>query len=296
MLVVSALLTAGMLALTGCADEIEIPVQPLPEPAEPEAPEPEMHSLDWYVDQVWNEHARVEQAEEIIAGCMAFNGFEYIPEVGSPSDDAEPTPEELLAEAERIGYGIVASYRASLDIEDPIMTGPNAEYFESLDADEQQEYRDALDGTQENGFEGCRSEAQLFTMNTDPSRVYQDETFRELITDLGAIPSVVAADERVGALEAEWQACMGGAGIADPGPRDALSDALEAEFHALPEQSDELLEEFLTQEIEVATADASCAITVDWASRMTEIEEEYENDFVDTHRAELEALVEKYGV
>jgi len=295
-LVVSALLTAGMLALTGCADEIEIPVQPLPEPTEPEAPEPEFHTLDWYVDQVWDEHARVEQAEEIIAGCMAFNGFEYVPEVGSPSDTVEPSPEDSLAEAEQTGYGIVLSYRASIEIEDPIMSGPNAEYFESLDADEQQEYRDALDGTQEDGFEGCRSEAQLFTMNTDPSRVYQDEEFRELISELGALPSVIAEDERVLALQAEWQACMGGAGFAEPGPRDSLPDVLEDEFHALPDQSDELLEEFLAREIAVATADASCAITVDWDSRMAEIEEEYENAFVDAHQAELEALVEKYGV
>ena len=292
----TALLATGALLLSGCAEEIEIPVPPLPEPTQPEPAEPEVHALSWYTDQVWNEHARVEQAEEIIAGCMAFNGFEYVPEVGEPSAEEETDPRAELAWAKRHGFGIVDAFlEGAADVE-PEMTGPNAEYFAELDPEEQQEYRDALDGTQETGFEGCRSEAQLFTMNTDPARVYQDDTFRDLVAALGALPDEIAQDERVLAVTDDWAVCMSGHGYGDVTQRGELEAQLRDDFQAMPVQDEASLDEFLAREVHAATAEVECLIETDWYDVTREVEAEYEEDFVDAHLAELEALVDKYGV
>lgn len=296
MLCAAALLVAGSLVLTGCADEIEIPVQPLPEPVEPEPAPPEVHALSWYTDQVWNEHKRVEQAEDIIAGCMAFNGFEYVPEVGAPEADEAPDPQTVLVEAEAHGFGIVDAYLEGNSDDEPEMTGPNAEYFLDLDPDEQQDYRDALDGTQETGFEGCRSEAQLFTMNTDPSRVYQDDTFRDLVSELGALPSDIAQDERVRAATDDWAVCMSEQEYIDLAQPGDLEAQLQEEFLALPELTDDVLDEFFAREITAATTEIECLIEVGWYDINAVVEQEYEEAFVDEHQTELEALVDKYGV
>ena len=288
-----------MVTLTGCADaEIEIPVQPLPlpQPTEPEVVKPEMHSLAWYTGQVWNERARVEQAEEIIAGCMAFNGFEYEPEVAAGSLSDEVDPQSLLHEAEAVGFGIVAEYLAGQTEVDGVFAGPNAEYYEELAPEKQEAYLEALEGTQENGFEGCRSEAQLFTMNTDPGRVYQDDAFRALVTELNALPDRVAEDERAIAAEAEWASCMNTEGFTGVTEMGAIEAGLRDEFFTGADMSDDERDEFLGREIAAATAEVSCAITVGWYETIQGLETSYDEAFVEEHQTELEALVEKYGV
>lgn len=272
-------------------------MQPVPEPTQPEVIEPEIHSLSWYTDQVWAEHKRIEEAQDIIAGCMAFNGFEYEPEVAVDDEDLSPGESEQvdLESAETQGYGIVADFLADQSDEELVLTGPNADYFEELDTATQEAYLEALDGTQENGFEGCRSEAQLFTMNTDPSRVYQDSEFRDLIRALGALPDTVAADERMTVLEDTWRACMSVQGLPEVERRAAMPEMLREEFEAL-EHTEESLDRFLTREITIATADVTCAAEADWAETVELIETDHHEQFVEEHREDLEALVDEYGM
>lgn len=292
----TVVLIGGALILSGCATEL--PVPPLPEPTQPEMVEPEIQPLSWYTDQVWAEHKRAKQAEDMIAGCMAFNGFEYVAEVGSSGNDETAIDREqnALEHARDDGFGLVSAYLASQEEVELTLGGPNAEYFEELAPDTQETYLEALDGTQENGFEGCRSEAQLFTMNTDPSRVYQDEAFRELVAALDTLPEEIAEDPRTNALQLSWNECMLEQGFTELTHRSELEESLQAELEALSDPTTEQLEAFREREIAAATAEMTCAIETQWAATTEAIEQEHHEQFVAERTEELEALITEYGI
>lgn len=289
----AAALAGGALLLTGCAPEPPV-LTPVAPPTDPETTEPEVHTLTWYTDQVWNERERLAQAEDIIEGCMAFNGFRYTPEVLSGASPEEPTPEALVEQASEQGYRIADEYEERGNDNPLDISGPNITYFEGLSEPKQQAYLDALEGTQETGFEGCRSEAQLFTMDNDPARIFQDDEFRDLIVALGALPDEINADERIVTLQSEWKTCLRESVSIEADQREDLPEVLKAELLSIGEPSEAALATFREREVSVAVADAECAVDVDWQGRMTEVRDELHASFVDDHLAELEAVVEKY--
>ena len=285
---------AGTLALTACAPELPMP--PVLPPSETEEAEPEEHPLSWYIDQVWNEQERSAGAESIIAGCMAFNGFDYTPEVAVKKAERDMSDDEVLEAAEKNGYGVTDDYVAQLGENLHEVTGANAEYFEKLSAAKQKAYLDALDGTQENGFEGCRSEAQLFTMDHDPARIYQDDDFRDLVAALGALPETISTDARSVALNVEWAACMREERPIRSTERADVPEEMRENLQELGDPSEAELAEFRELEIAIATADATCAKSVGWSERIAEVRDEYETRFVEEHLDDLEAVVDRYGL
>jgi hypothetical protein len=92
-------------------------------------------------------------AEEQIASCMRDLGFEYEPvdysTMTNPEDELQFT--DPTAFGEKYGYGIMRSYElyeTGSGVAGPEFVDPNQEYVNSLSADEQTAYYNALFGTQ----------------------------------------------------------------------------------------------------------------------------------------------------
>lgn len=290
------------LFLTGCAEEIiPEPLPPIPAPEEPEEPEvSEVEPLSSFINAVWAEDARHKIAEQLVADCMAFNGFDYVPE---PMPDHTPLPLDgpapgTLEFAETYGYGIV-TYPESVipedDLED-IEPGPNDEYFNSLDPEEQIEYTEALEGTAENKWEGCRFEARKYSASQDPDRVYDDPRFDTLMTALEELPDSYENDVRFVELRSEWLICMLTAGHSNVGERGETEAILTEEYAEVLADPNGDVEAFQAREIEIATADYLCAEEVSWDEVEQDIVDDIETEFVITYLADLEALVTRYGV
>lgn len=275
----------------------------------------------------WDEDAAIAQAnrvEEITAECMAELGFDY-----TPVDQAQGFVDsgvELDVEwgtrefAEQYGYGITTDPWSSVDEEQHAMewVDPNQEYVEAMSETEQQAYYEALWGNpvweDEDGEpleydwtqHGCQGKAQ--------HEVYEggDATaeFADLEAEMNALWESIEADPRRAELESEWAACMADAGhtgytrVGEPEERlseefnslwEELSPGPEADEEAwleLEKQVEQRRKELTPRELELAQVDFTCRDEVDYDDQQVKIAHEYEQRFVDEHRAELEAWAE----
>lgn len=275
----------------------------------------------------WDEDAAIAQAnrvEEITAECMADLGFDY-----TPVDQAQgfvDQGEELDVEwgtlefAEQYGYGITTDPWSGTVDEEPVTewVDPNQEYVEAMSETEQQAYYEALWGNpvweDEDGEpveydwtqHGCQGKAQ--------HEVYEGgaatEEFADLEEEMNAVWEGVEADPRRGELEAAWAACMADAGHSGytrvGEPEEQLSEELnslweefspdpeatEEDWAALEKQIEEQRKALTPREMELAVADFTCREEVDYDDKQMEIAHEYEQRFVDEHKAELEAWAE----
>ncbi len=157
---------------------------------------------------------------------------------------------------------------------------------------------------------GCYGAAQHEVWESD-----EDEEFAGLQDEASRLWEQVAADPRVSALDAAWSSCMADAGHDGfDGPNEAapkLSDEWnviqgwdDPEYRALqeswdwaaepdgpgePERDEAAVRAFTDREIAIAVADAGCKAEVGYDDAFREINHEHQQEFVDRHRAELEA-------
>lgn len=244
-------------------------------------------------------------------------------------DEIDWTSEEFI---EQYGYGIV-NWPGLEDAqhEDPEeYVDPNQDYVESLSESEQTAYFEALHGPQpteeelasmEDGeavFEydwttaGCTGAAQHQVQSESGGGMaaYEDPEFTELFDSINQIYEGLwngeVSNDDVLALDREWADCMADAGHDGFASSMALQEALTEEYNALHQpdgEADEWQEpspadakQFQKREIELALADLACKTQLDYDDQFMSIQFELEQEFVDAHRAELEALVAKHGV
>ncbi len=274
----------------------------------------------WLVEQ--------REIEDLVAPCMAEQGFEYIPWVYPPrlsvGTASDLTPDEYRA---KFGYGI------SIDPGGP--TGfaravepidPNRVIWEAMSPAELQAYQWALQGDSSTRSEdtplqdqGCEGKAEQTVRGVEFA--LQDE----LADEQRALGERIENDPRVVQATLEWSRCMSLAGFAYASP-DAIEEELaarsapfqmrgdpwevlsQAEIDALtpdeleafvaelatlaPEEQTELdaLQQF---ELDVAAADHECAGPLDDVRYKVTVE--LEQEFVDEHLAQLEAIVAARG-
>lgn len=188
--------------------------------------------------------------EEIIAECMAEEGFDYTPVdytqgmgASMPVDD-DGIEEEwgTLEFARKWGYGATTNPWGEMEPE-PIEPGeewidPNQEYVESMSESEQAAYYTALYGEQWNmeWTEEMESEEYVWDWTTagcsgraqheiygDSMGVSDDGEFADLEAEMQLMWESISSDPRLAEVAAEWATCMAGAGY--PG----LSDVYDAE-------------------------------------------------------------------
>ena len=186
-------------------------------------------------------YARQEQrAEELIADCMANEGFEYIPAVRPVPDAAFGSPDDVEF-AREWGFGISTSFGEEDFLQaDDDWIDPNDAIVEAMSDSERQAYFDALHrppepaGTETDpetgettevyggGFgEGCRDQAY--------AGVYGGEELMQIIEalDLESMWQRIQADPQAREIFGDWSQCMGDRGYDYDDPDDLYQTVYE---------------------------------------------------------------------
>lgn len=183
----------------------------------------------------WADQER--QRQQLIAECMAQQGFEYVPVdysdqvfFGGFDDELDPTSREWAA-TYGFGYTTFSGTDEVFEESEAEWIDPNQEYIEGLTEGARDAYYEALYGTppefdpnlsdeefdqllEENPdlFEpqGCEGEAWIST--DDFAQV--GDVFQVLGDKFDELYERVEADPRIAAFEREWAECMTGKGHA----------------------------------------------------------------------------------
>lgn len=277
-------------------------------------------------ENVWQDQQR--EVEELVAECMAEQGFEYVP-VDYASMSQPAVAEESEVEwgtrefAEQYGYGMTSwpgMDEEPLPEEDMGWEDPNQAYVEAMSDTERDAYYVALHGEmtgpepgEEEEWEydwtqaGCQGSSQhaieeKYGLGGEEMTALQEE-MEQLFTQ-------IEADERITALTAQWSECMADAGYTGLASMDDAQNALmeqqnaiydevygqdvveESEWEKLEAEVEKRTAELREAEIATAVADFDCQDEVGFEKVRVEVTNEYQQTFVDAHRAELEAWVE----
>jgi hypothetical protein len=267
------------------------------------------------------------EQEELMAECMAEEGFEYVPTdpnggMITSSEDVEWEPEKK-SWVEKYGYGIVNNPYNDMGERDSgeEYTDPNQEYVESLSESEQSAYYETLygvppeedeigeDGSYEYNWEdaGCQGWAQHEVQGEDP---WQAEEFQELIGKMQELWTTAQEDPAYKELNAAWSACM------DDGGEPGFTTQMEAQQSIADEQSkiydaaygdgstpvDTEASDFVDpstspemkalgeREIELALVDLECRDKTSFTAKALKIQFDMEEKFIADNKAELEAF------
>ncbi|TDX79501.1 hypothetical protein EDF35_2742 [Rathayibacter sp. PhB151] len=313
-LALSALALSGVLALSGCSAPAE----------DAKTAEPTSPLIDYLgalsggdlspeeQEEKYREQDR--KREELVATCMQESGFDYTPSVQSASfsssdaDAYKPDDREWVAQ---YGYGVVDSPGRydSAEPEDEYVDA-NSEYYDSLSESEKAAYSEALHGpaepedaaaSEDGSYEydwttaGCFGAAQHELEGEDPASA---ETHKPVMDALNDFYADLQSVPELADLDAAWSSCLSDAGY--PGfatPYDAvnsISDKLTAVYDAAGDQvvepTDPKLVALKDEEIELALADLDCREKTDYTAVHKKVQDALEQQFIDDHRAELDAL------
>lgn len=192
-------------------------------------------------------------------------------------------------------------------------TGPTEEQM--LEMEESGNYES--DWTQE----GCQGAARHeISQDADgATAAYEDPEFTELFAEIenmyAAIWDPEQKSEEVAALDAKWSDCMSEQGYTEFATSDdanmQISDEVNAIYEGvwgdgseqitesqateLQKQADAEVKKLTEREIEVATANWKCKDKIGYDKELQKLQFELEQQFVDEHKAELDALLAKYS-
>lgn len=271
---------------------------------------------------------QMKQVEEVVAACMAEQGFEYVPV--DQTQGSVSMPEELDVEwgtrefAEQYGYGMTTNpwgEPEEVPVEEEFVD-PNAEYVDAMSEPEREAYYVALWGEQTMSEDpeeeyvydweqaGCQGRAQheVYEAGMD------DPAFTSLMEEMNTMWERVQQDPRVADVTTAWVDCMADAGytglatVDDAQMRindmtnkvyeEAYSgegmgpDATEEDWLKIEEDVQARLAAITEEEIATAVADFECRDDAGYEDVMQEVNIDLQQEFVDAHRPELEAWVE----
>ncbi len=273
-----------------------------------------------------------QRVQELVAECMAEQGFEYVPYVpnmdGMGFNEADYVDEFGFGMATQV---LVDDAEMQRRMEEEMGADPNQAIVEAMTEQERQAYNDALWGPQpeidpetmseeeiQAAFEnfqptGCMAEAQDAVYNQQAAM----EFFNRFGPDLEEQFSRIESDPRIQGLNDQWAACMKDKGYDDfTQPSDAelyIARQLEAigvitDLEIGPNgemmgfgmegiQPDDprrsQIEAIADEEVALAKASLECSKL--FAEVYEEVQREYEQRFIEEHRAELEAFREEHA-
>ncbi len=320
---VPAAIVGAVLALTACSSQ---GAQSSPDEAyEPGVLWSQLEFLTAGHTQERAEQDAVEQ-QDLVAQCMADQGFEYIPinqnvsvvsfdeTYGGPADDT-------MEFAKQYGYGIIDSpskqhYEEVSESTD--YTDPNQDYVNSLSEAEREAYYLAWIGPGDSVEDiaasetgdyvwdwtkfGCFGWAQKQMDDKSPARFWEDPEFTELVDAINGVWDTVAADPEMEKLEAEWSSCMADEAFTNFPTRSSARGAMWSKYEELAEcrgntctePSKEQQDQFMAEEIRQAVADQECAERVNYFERQQKIADRVEQEVVDRYRKQIDAAILKY--
>ena len=230
--------------------------------------------------------------------------------------------------AEEFGYGATTDpYGGQEEVAPPEdveeFVDPNQEYVMAMSETEQAAYNAAMYGEQsmepvdpeaevEWNWEtaGCQGRAQHEVY--EGGNGMEDDEFTALQDDMNAMWESSMADPRLADANTEWASCMADAGYpgfsavgdgetsiydqvnalwetaypTDPAEAEGMT---EEDYMAIQEGIEAQLAEITPVEIETAVADFDCREKAGYDKVQREVNLEYQQEFVDAHKAELDA-------
>lgn len=281
------------------------------------------------VGQEWTQEDYDKQnikREELIAECMAKEGFEYTPDTNNggvimSSDDHAGPEWGSLEFAEQYGYGFFTS-PGQENIENPQeYVDLNENYVNALSESEQKAYSDTLHGPMPSEEEmkamedesweydwstaGCYGWAQHKVETDTSAEAWEDPEFVDLFSAMTMLFEETEKDPEIQALNQKWSSCMADAGYPGIASKNRAYEVIMNEQNELysgggedgkdvePDQAK--LDELKKKEIDVAVADWKCADGMDYQDKYQEIDFRIQQKFVDDHKDQLDALVATYG-
>jgi hypothetical protein len=286
----------ALLVLAACSPEA-----PAPAPA-PEATLPAVGPLEACLGFSLGLQSQGEVAaelaarEEAVAACMAEQGFDYVPMVMVPGS-YEVADEPLRGThvfAEAYGYGVwhgpeIEPGQFTYQLDD----SANRAYRDSLSPLALAAYDEALMGAMTvegdtTKFDGVGACASAGPFRDGGDAAYLRDVSEEMSDYLEALAR--GDDPRLAEVDAAWASCMADAGYDEASPRAAEWRVID-EFIAADELTADVVAENTALERRLALADIDCREATDWAVRRRAIEYALQQEYVDSHRADLDALV-----
>lgn len=323
--------------LSGCTADGD--ARPDPDaPSSPDAPDDaEVASpLGPYLDELWGDRSQGDpdpwalRAEEVVAACMAEQGFEYrIDEMVGVGTTRRPDGYGTVAFAEQYGYGQSIPF-AEGDLpmlwnEVPIGEGRswNIAYRDGLSPEARAAYDVAMDGVyseaspdydpMHEGYDpqqaGCRGRA---TDEVFPGGSVGPAELADVKAAVDDVWRRVEEDPRVVEALSRWSTCMADAGhpgLANLWDAESLvgtvifeqwqeewidetgTDLGVTDYDVVRVQIPDGLAELRQAEVDLAVADARCRESSGYLATYRAVELEVEQEVVDTYRADLEAWV-----
>ncbi|GEL98780.1 hypothetical protein [Cellulomonas terrae] len=264
-------LAAGTL-LAGCAESTTQTLPPAVPPVELPAPGP----LTAYLQQV-DARSVARITEDRTRACVADAGFLYWPD-----DPHNEISQDTLPFARAWGYG-------GLSLSVPTAAEQNAAYAETLSPQDHERYAAVLDG--------CATAPVLEPAQyvEEPAQDWaSDPQFAGLHADYEQWIVAAVDDPRVHAADAAWSACMSEAGhdVASPDEAEQQASAATRGGNVLFTDDPEVQE----AEIALAVADLTCRDSTGYTESTRAAWHTLQQEFVDAHRDQLEALVATHGL
>ena len=234
--------------------------------------------------------------------------------------------------AEQYGYGISTDPWGMEDQTQPepeTIEDPNQEYRDSMSESEQIAYDEALWGPPQDYVEGEEPTEYDWTTGgcygAAQHEVYEggetNTEYADLEDEINTFWETVQNDSRMTELNASWSSCMADAGYDGLTEVTLAQDGLYTEYSELqgwddpeyaalseswdweakpegppaPEIDEAALAAFTKKEIAQAVADTTCQQDLDYTAEQMRIDHELQQDFVDQHRAELQAWADAAG-
>jgi len=271
--------------------------------------------------------AEHRQREEMIVACMAEQGFQYNPDFENSGTiifhDEQDGPAWGSREfAETYGFGIANDpWRMSEDDlaapSDPIeWVDPNADLMAAMSDAERQAWQDALWGPPREWVDGESWDPMQAGCSGQAWGDNNNEQFQAISDELNNFWMTVESDSRWATINGEWASCMATNGYSGQVSPSETNNAMFAEWsqvqgwdaqneifnnwdwtanpdgpplEALPQPDPQDVAAFTEREIAMAVVSYDCQQEVNMNQRQNQLQNELQQQFVDQHRAELEA-------
>jgi hypothetical protein len=254
------------------------------------------------------------QREELVAECMTDEGFEYTPNLQNASVSMSAADGEWDPESRewvsQYGYGMI-NYPGKDDMPsdgEGEYVDANADYVASLSESEQLAFSEALHGAAPDPEDmpaegepmegdwttaGCYGWAQNEQGGEDPT---SSEEHKPLMDAMNTFYETVMTSPELADVDADWSACMADAGQPGFAAQMDAQNSINEQMNALYEKAGEAgldetaMMEIGEKEIDLALVDLDCREEVDYKAKQQDVQHKLEQQFVDDHKAELEAL------
>ena len=254
---------------------------------------------------------REREREELVAQCMSEEGFEYTPNVQNVSfsmgsaEEYKPDSREWVGQ---YGYGMInyPGRDGEQSAEATEYVDLNADYVTSLSESEQTAFYEALHGPMPDEDNmpaegevvewdwttaGCYGWAEHENNGEDPS---SSEEHQPLIEAMNTLYGDMMSAPELATAEAEWSACMADAGHPGFSVQADAQNSINEKMSGLYSDSEPMDEAAMAavgeEEIEIALADLDCREESGYRDTMESVQFELEQQFIDDHKAELEAF------